>query len=364
MSELIIEIRHLVKEFDGIPVVNDVSLTVRRGEFFSILGPSGSGKTTLLRLLAGLEAPLGGDIIIEGHQMVGVSPHLRPVNMVFQSYALFPHMTVLENIGFGLRMKGIETCVLQKSVSDVVGLVRLRGKESRYPAQLSGGEQQRVALARALVNRPAILLLDEPMGALDQQLRQMMQGELKAIQREVGLTFLYVTHHQEEALTMSDRVAVMQHGRILQVGTPAQVYEHPTNRFVAEFMGNSNHLTLRLIALDEKYAVAQPVFASGLTVKIPLREGMSVGSQGEIIIRPERIHLKRAGALYHGENNLPGHIEKVMYGGNEWHVEVRLTQDILWKVRMSNAGDGAVPFAIGEGVQVCWAVEDMRVLQE
>ena len=362
MSENIVEIRHVVKEFDGIPVVDDLSLTIGQGEFFSILGPSGSGKTTTLRLLAGFEKPTRGEVLINGQSMVGVPPHLRPVNTVFQSYALFPHMTVLDNIGFGLRMRGIAESDVRRQVSDVLELVRLTGKTSRLPSQLSGGEQQRVALARALVNRPSVLLLDEPLGALDQQLRQAMQQELKALQKEVGLTFLCVTHHQEEALTMSDRIAVMNQGRILQVGTPAEIYEHPQESFVSQFIGTSNHLTVKLVAKYDGYGLAHPDSAPDCSIKIPLQEGMSIGDQRHVAIRPERVHLEWKQPSCNGENSLEGRIEHVVYTGHEWLYDIRLTEDTQWKVRMTNAGKGNHLYAVGDVVQVCWDIDDMRLL--
>ena len=237
-----VELREVVKRHGSTVAADRVSLDVRRGEFFSLLGPSGSGKTTLLRLIAGFERPDQGEVRIDGRSMRDVPPNLRPVNLVFQHYALFPHLTVFGNVAFGLEMRGLVSDIVRAQVADALAMVRLTGKDARLPHQLSGGEQQRVALARALVNRPAVVLLDEPLGALDQQLRQDMQAELKAIQRQVGLTFICITHHQEEALTMSDRLAVLDHGRVLQVGTPQEVYDRPASLFVAGFVGVSNRV--------------------------------------------------------------------------------------------------------------------------
>ncbi|MGH9894973.1 MAG: ABC transporter ATP-binding protein, partial [bacterium] len=242
MADLSVDIQDVVKYHGPTLAVDHVSLSVRRGEFFSILGPSGAGKTSILRLLAGFDQPDGGAIRIEGRPMQGVPPNQRPVNLVFQSYALFPHLSVFDNVAFGLRMRKVTGTEIAVRVPEALAMVRLTGKQHRNPSQLSGGEQQRVALARALVNRPAVVLLDEPLGALDQQLRQEMQVELKTIQEQVGITFLYVTHHQEEALTMSDRVAVMHHGRLLQIGPPREIYESPACTFVAGFIGVSNRL--------------------------------------------------------------------------------------------------------------------------
>ncbi|GIV92754.1 MAG: hypothetical protein KatS3mg056_1463 [Chloroflexus sp.] len=236
MSDSIaIELRDVVKRFGDVVAVDHVNLQIRDGEFFSLLGPSGCGKTSSLRMIAGFELPTAGSILIHGREMGITPPHLRPVNTVFQSYALFPHMTVAQNVAFGLEMRKTPKAEIAHRVREALELVRLTGLEERRPRQLSGGQQQRVALARALVNHPEVLLLDEPLGALDQKLRKEMQLELKSLQARVGITFVFVTHDQEEALTMSDRIAVMNKGKILQVGTPTEIYERPNCRFVADF---------------------------------------------------------------------------------------------------------------------------------
>src|SRR6266851_6177618 len=240
--------REVTKRHGDTLAVDRLSLTIRKGEFFAILGPSGSGKTTTLRLLAGFEQPDAGEIIIEGQPMQGVPPNRRPVNLVFQNYALFPHMTVAQNVAFGLEMKGLQAAEIGPRVAEALEMVRLAGKQNRLPSQLSGGEQQRVALARALVNHPAVLLLDEPLGALDKQLRLEMEVELKALQERVGITFVCVTHDQEEALTMSDRLAVMNAGRIVQIGTPRQVYEEPADTYVADFLGAANLMEIEVVS--------------------------------------------------------------------------------------------------------------------
>jgi spermidine/putrescine transport system ATP-binding protein len=249
-----VELREVSKRFGEVEAVHQVSLQIREGEFFSLLGPSGCGKTTTLRMIAGFERPDAGEILIRGQRMNEVPPFHRPVNTVFQHYALFPHMTVFENVAFGLEMKRLPREEIRRRVAEALRLVRLTGLENRYPRQLSGGQQQRVALARALVNRPAVLLLDEPLGALDLKLRKEMQLELKNLQHQVGITFIYVTHDQEEAMTMSDRIAVMNQGRVLQVGTPVEIYERPATRFVADFIGETNFLEGRLVAFEEGYA--------------------------------------------------------------------------------------------------------------
>ncbi len=246
-SEFAVEMQDVLKQFvtpEGgiLAAVDHVTMQIKDGEFFSLLGPSGCGKTTSLRMIAGFELPTSGRILIHGREMSQVPAHLRPVNTVFQQYALFPHMTVEQNIGFGLEMKGVGKAERSKRVSEALQMVRLPGMEMRRAKQLSGGQQQRIALARALVNKPEVLLLDEPLGALDLKLRKEMQLELKNLQREVGITFIYVTHDQEEALTMSDRIAVMSKGVALQIGLPEEIYERPANKFVADFIGETNFL--------------------------------------------------------------------------------------------------------------------------
>ena len=255
------------KRYGDVAAVDGVDLDVRDGEFFSMLGPSGSGKTTTLRMIAGFELPTAGRVLLHGQDVTAVPPFDRDVNTVFQDYALFPHMSVGDNVGYGLVVRKIPRAARLARVTEVLRMVRLDGYEARKPSQLSGGQRQRVALARALVNHPRVLLLDEPLGALDLKLREEMQIELKAIQQEVGITFIYVTHDQQEALTMSDRLAVFNNGRIEQIGAPAEVYEHPATRFVAGFVGTSN-----LLRGDAAAAI--------------------VGSEGTFTIRPEKIHLR------------------------------------------------------------------------
>src|SRR5689334_16851876 len=237
-----VSFRNVSRHYGAVKAVDDVGFEIKDGEFFAMLGPSGSGKTTCLRLIAGFEQPTSGAVSIHGQDVTGIPPYERDVNTVFQDYALFPHMTVLENVEYGLRVKGVKKPDRRRRAEEALELVQLAGYDSRKPRQLSGGQRQRVALARAIVNHPRVLLLDEPLGALDLKLRQEMQIELKRIQQEVGITFVYVTHDQEEALTMSDRIAVFSHGRIEQVGSPTEVYERPANEFVAGFVGGSNVL--------------------------------------------------------------------------------------------------------------------------
>ena len=237
-----VELQRITKRFGDVVAVDNVDLSIADGEFFALLGPSGCGKTTTLRLIAGLEFPTEGSLSIFGQEVGTLTPNKRPVNTVFQNYALFPHLSVLENVGFGLKMQGVDKNTTRRRSMEMIELVQLEGLAERKPSQMSGGQQQRVALARALVNQPKVLLLDEPLGALDLKLRQEMQLELKKLQRDVGISFVFVTHDQEEALTMSDRIAVMNEGELLQVATPEEIYERPTNRFVADFIGQTNLL--------------------------------------------------------------------------------------------------------------------------
>jgi spermidine/putrescine transport system ATP-binding protein len=289
-----IELVGVEKEFTAgghdVRAVERVDLRIAEGEFFSLLGPSGCGKTTTLRMIAGFEEPTNGQILLHGRDMVGVPPFRRDVNMVFQQYALFPHMDVFENVAFGLRRKKVDKDEIKRRVAEALALVELEGREKRKPRQLSGGQQQRVALARALVNRPRALLLDEPLGALDLKLRQAMQLELKRIQREVGITFVYVTHDQEEALTMSDRLVVMNAGRIEQLGSPRELYEHPATRFVANFIGTSNILTGRLERRGDGWALA----GTGPDQRVLVADAgdASEGQDVELAVRPEKIVLR------------------------------------------------------------------------
>jgi spermidine/putrescine transport system ATP-binding protein len=270
--------------------VERVDLQIAEGEFFSLLGPSGCGKTTTLRMIAGFEEPTSGQILLHGRDMVGVPPFRRDVNMVFQQYALFPHMDVFENVAFGLRRKKVDKGEIRRRVAEALSLVELEGREKRKPRQLSGGQQQRVALARALVNRPRALLLDEPLGALDLKLRQSMQLELKRIQREVGITFVYVTHDQEEALTMSDRLVVMNAGRIEQLGSPRELYEHPATRFVSNFIGTSNILTGRLERRGDTWALGG--LGPDERVLVADAGDAQSGQEVELAVRPEKMVLR------------------------------------------------------------------------
>jgi spermidine/putrescine transport system ATP-binding protein len=345
----------LVKRFADVTAVAGINLSMPSGEFFSLLGPSGCGKTTTLRLIAGFERPDEGQILLDGVDMVQTPPHKRNVNTVFQNYALFPHLSVAENVAFGLRYQDVSKQDAKKKVAEALELVRLQGLERRRPSQLSGGQQQRVALARALILNPAVLLLDEPLGALDAKLRKALQIELKALQEEIGITFVYVTHDQEEALTMSDRLAVMSDGRVEQLGTPSDVYEEPTTVYVADFLGVSNLMDASVTGSD----------ADGAAVR--LGEFDLVAAQGDtdargdvkMVIRPERVHLEPAGTT--SQNRVPGMVERVVYVGSIMQVIVHLAPGQTVQAWIQNQGE-ALPFTQGEAVAVHLPADALRVL--
>ena len=320
-----IELRDVVKRFGEIHAVDHVSLQIRDGEFFSLLGPSGCGKTTTLRMIAGFEYPTAGQIRIHGREMATTPPYQRPVNTVFQSYALFPHMTVAQNVAFGLEMKRLPKADVGPRVQEALEMVRLDGFAERYPRQMSGGQQQRVALARALVNRPEVLLLDEPLGALDQKLRKELQIELKSLQRRVGVTFIFVTHDQEEALTMSDRIAVMSLGKVLQVGTPTEIYERPTCKFVADFIGETNFIDGTVVENGGDYAtIATP---EGLRLRGITPRPVKLGEPATLSIRPEKARLLTTASA--GEERafaMPVKVELVTYIGSDTRMTVRLSE--------------------------------------
>jgi spermidine/putrescine transport system ATP-binding protein len=359
-----IELRDVFKTFGEVRAVDGISLDVRQGEFLTLLGPSGCGKTTTLRMIGGFELPSSGEIFIEGEAMGDRPPYRRPVNTVFQNYALFPHMTVSQNVSYGLEMARVAKAERQKRVEDALAMVRLPHVEGRKPAELSGGQQQRVALARALVNRPAVLLLDEPLGALDLKLRKAMQLELKQLNREVGATFVYVTHDQEEALTMSDRIAVMNEGRILQLGTPSEIYERPRTRFVADFIGQTNFLEVDVIGWDGT-AVDVELPGSG-----PLRARMPdvIQPQGRmtLAVRPEKISLLAdlpVGEVP-GSNALTGRLDEVVYVGNHTQYLVRLSGGQMLTVYRQNRAVGENEHVIGESLSVVFNPQSAALLAD
>ena len=322
----IISIRGVSKRFGSVQAVDTVDLEIERGEFFSILGPSGCGKTTLLRMLAGFEAPSEGEIFIDGQAMSAIPPHKRPVNMVFQNYAIFPHLDVRKNIAFGLRKSGLSQLEIDARVEEMLDLIKLSGYASRAPTELSGGERQRVALARALIKQPKVLLLDEPLGALDKKLREQMQLELRALQKSVGITFVFVTHDQEEALTLSDRIAVMAKGEVLQVETPTGLYEKPNCRFVADFIGTMNFFdgNLQSLANDSDNSLAI-VDAGPLGSVEAASNGLdnAIGDDIMVAIRPEKIALHLE--LPEGDSNVvEARMGPAAYLGDRSHYHVYL----------------------------------------
>jgi len=346
----------VVKAHGPVVAVDQVSLAIQSGEFFSILGPSGSGKTTILRLIAGLDRPDQGEIVIQQRNVTLDPPHERPVNMVFQHYALFPHMSVFDNVAFGMKMKGERQSKIQNAVGHMLTLVRLQGKEKRLPGQLSGGEQQRVALARALVNRPVVLLLDEPLAALDQQLRQEMQGELKRLQREVKATFICVTHQQDEALMLSDRLAVMQGGKLLQVGTPQEIYDQPVSTAVAKFIGLSNVLPGTITRVEDGLCWVEHESLASVVVKCP-PQGPPPGAV-TVVIRPERLHVSAKAPVNGYDNMLPGIVNQTIFNGNEVLYHVRLRNEALWMVRVPITEAQTCPLTVGQPVYLQWSAHE------
>jgi spermidine/putrescine transport system ATP-binding protein len=379
-----VELTRVTKAFGNkFTAVDDVSLQIHEGEFFSLLGPSGCGKTTTLRMIAGFELPTSGDVRIKGQSVGDMPAFKRPVNTVFQNYALFPHMTVFQNVAFGLEMQKVRKADIDRRVNDMLELVRMTEHAQKRPNQLSGGQQQRVALARALVNRPAVLLLDEPLGALDLKLRKQMQLELKQMQMQVGITFVYVTHDQEEALTMSDRIAVMNRGKVVQCATPQELYEMPRTRYVADFIGETNFLNGRLTNLNGySYVMVDdklPILATAT------RDPISYGDPVTVAIRPEKVNVFSMHQPYKDErgfstnadeiehqlkaehNNVVvrGVVQDAIYIGTDTRYVVRLTDSSQVIARVQNEGPGYdQQIRRGEEVLVHWAAENARILND
>jgi spermidine/putrescine transport system ATP-binding protein len=360
-----IEIRGVSKWYSADPdvpaAVDDIDLTIGSGEFFSLLGPSGCGKSTTLRMIAGFEHPDSGDIRLGGVSVVNRPPNRRDVNMVFQSYALFPHLSVFDNIAYGLKRRRVSRTEAAQRVNDVIDLMELGPTAKRRPRALSGGQQQRVALARALVNRPRALLLDEPLGALDLKLRQAMQTELKRIQRDVGITFVYVTHDQGEALVMSDRIAVMDAGRVQQLGTPKDIYERPTNRFVAGFIGSSNHLSGKVSAVRDGLATVDVGAEDRLVV--PVRHDLvEVDRETHVTVRPEKITLASLGEQTTSQCRLRGRVAEIAFLGTYTSFQVHTLTGATIVVHRQNLSEHTFTPEVGDDVQLLWAAANTHAL--
>lgn len=351
-----VKLKDVTKNFGDFVAVDDLSLDIYEGEFFSLLGPSGCGKTTTLRMIAGFEEPTNGEIFVSGQAVQGVPPYRRPVNTVFQSYAIFPHLNVFDNVAFGLRRAGVRGDELRKRVTEACEMVQLSGFEKRKPSMLSGGQQQRVALARALVNRPKVLLLDEPLGALDLKLRKEMQLELKNLQNEVGITFIYVTHDQEEALTMSDRIAVMDAGKVQQVAGPATLYELPRNRFVADFIGQTNVLSGIVESVGGERVTLRT--SAGMKVEAIAQEETTVeaGSEAYAAVRPEKLRFGDA-----GDNVCVAEVRQVVYLGSSTQYMSYLPDGEKLVLYQQNFHDAAGP-EVGDEVSVAWDAANCLVL--
>jgi spermidine/putrescine transport system ATP-binding protein len=352
MGNYIIEVRDVTKFFGQQKTLSNINLQIHNGEFLTLLGPSGCGKTTLMRLLSGFERPDSGQIFINGKEMTHVPPEQRHVNMVFQSYALFPHMTVFENVAFGLRCKHLPEAEIQSRVTQALGMVKLEAFAKRKPQQLSGGQQQRVAIARAVVNRPLVLLLDEPLSALDYNLRKEMQIELKELQRKLGITFLFVTHDQEEALSMSERVAVMNHGLIEQIGTPRDVYEEPKNLFVADFIGEANIFETRVETITNSHLTAK---IENKIFTFPNKKQFKAGQIIHVVVRPEDIEVWGQSEVSKSADMLPGVVEQAIYKGSTVDLMVRLPSNkLIAATEFFDEDDEKLEYNKGEKVWLQW----------
>ena len=349
----ILELRNVTRRFGTLEAVKDVSLAIEAGEFFTLLGPSGCGKTTILRMIAGFDAPDAGEILLDGVSLAGVPPERRPLHTVFQSYALFPHMTVAGNIGFPLEMAGKSAPEIRRRVGEALELVHLADKAASFPHELSGGQKQRVALARGLVNQPRLLLLDEPLGALDAKLRVEMQSELIALQREVGISFVFVTHSQQEALALSHRIAVMKDGRVEQLDEPDRLYTQPANRFVADFIGKINLVEVEVTSSSK---VLLGLKAEGLgEIAATDPRPIAVGERGAFALRPEliRVHGHKESADL--KNRFEGRVRELLYLGDVTLYKVELANGVLVEALMPNAAPGRAKFhEVGDAVWICW----------
>jgi spermidine/putrescine transport system ATP-binding protein len=364
LNEPSVRLQGVSKAFGDLVAVDDLDLDIGQGEFFTLLGPSGCGKTTTLRMIAGFEEPTSGTVLIDGQDVVALPAHKRPTNTVFQSYALFPHLTVGENVAFGLRRKKVPKDEIDRRVATELERVGLAREANRRPAQLSGGQQQRVALARALVNLPKVLLLDEPLGALDLKLRKGLQIQLKQIQRDVGISFVYVTHDQEEALTMSDRIAVMQAGRIEQMGAPEEVYERPSTTFVAGFIGVSNLMPGTATSVDGNRARVR--LDSGVELDAPAN-GVSTGERIHAVVRPEKLEIQTAnGSGPTTGPSVEGIVEASVFIGTATQIVVALAENVKMTVLVPNASEAERARLPGGGarVRLSWQPEHIHVVRE
>lgn len=344
---------------DRVLALDDVTVGIEENEFFTLLGPSGCGKTTLLRLIAGFDHPTAGVIMLHDRDISQLPPYQRSINTVFQNYALFPHMTVAQNISFGLEMLGKPKHEVKETVSKMLALVKMEDLYNRRIKQLSGGQQQRVALARALAPQPKVLLLDEPLAALDYKLRKEMQFELKHLQQETGITFIFVTHDQEEALTMSDRIAVMEAGRILQIGTPRQIYNHPVERFVADFIGSTNFLSVEVLSVEGRHARLK--LCSGIEVRVNLPDGVGAGDSVTAVIRPEYSELIADPAR---KGDLEGVLENIVYLGTDTHYHIRLPDETMFMTRSQNQLKDTEEFKVGQPVSIAFKPNSVQVLRD
>ncbi|MDE2384842.1 MAG: ABC transporter ATP-binding protein [Alphaproteobacteria bacterium] len=342
---------------EAVAALDNVSLTINQNEFFTLLGPSGCGKTTLLRLIAGFEFPTDGHIYLYGEDIALLPAYKRPVNTVFQNYALFPHMTVAQNIAFGLEMLGKPKAEIDARVLAMLKLVRMEELSGRKTSQISGGQQQRVALARALAPKPKVLLLDEPLSALDYKLRKEMQIELKRLQTETGITFIFVTHDQEEALTMSDRIAVMSKGKVLQVGTPHEIYDHPAERFVANFIGETNFLKGEIVSSAK--GVPRVKLEAGPTISADAPRGGQPAGKVTVVLRPEQATLVPA-----GKGELQGVVDNVVFFGTDTHFHVRLADGSMFMTRQQNSGANAGGPKAGDKAGIQLAANAARILKD